>query len=148
MTNFCLKNQTFCVKGPEKKSKFSKICLEKSIFFTRIHDLPRFQTRLTPLDILSTNAVPNLNLLGPLYLCFKYIVLANLGPFRTFSRAAWGTPVHLCVTHIKKFLNSQPGPRPPRQSSASPQWAAAHRLRTAVLECVRSTSFVWFLLCV
>src|SRR6218665_1747080 len=148
MTNFCLKKLKFWCERARKKLKFSKICLEKSIFFTRIHDLPRFQTRLTPLDILSTNAVPNLNLLGPLYLCFKYIVLANLGPFRTFSRAAWGTPVHLCVTHIKKFLNSQPWSRPTRQRSAAHQWAAAHRLRTAVLECVRSTSFVWFLLCV
>src|SRR6218665_1911060 len=94
MTNFCLKNQTFCVKGPEKKSKFSKISLEKSIILTRIHDLPRFQTRLTPLDILRTNAIPNLNLLGPLSM-FKYIVLENLQPFRTFSRAARDTPVHL-----------------------------------------------------
>ena len=65
-------------------------------FFTRIHDLPRFQTRLTPLDILSTNAVLNLNLLGLLSV-FKYIILADLGPFRTFSRAALDTPVHPCM---------------------------------------------------
>ena len=83
-----------------KKSKFSKISLEKSNFFTWIHDLPKFQTRLTPLDILSTYAVPNHNLLGLLSM-FKYIVLANLGPFRTFSRAALDTPVHPW-----SFLNS------------------------------------------
>ena len=95
------KNQNFCVKGPEKM-KFSKICLEKSIFFTRIHDLPRFQTRLTPLDI-HTNAVPNLNLLGPLSM-FKYIVLANLGPFRTFSRTALDIPVHTWILIILHAL--------------------------------------------
>src|SRR6218665_3753726 len=35
----------------------------------------------------------------------------------------------------KKILNSQPWSRPPRQRSAAHQWAAAHRLRTADVEC-------------
>jgi len=52
------------VKGPEKIDIFGNLP-GKIDFLTRIHDLPRFQTRLTPLDILSTNAVQNLNLLGP-----------------------------------------------------------------------------------
>ena len=83
------------MKGPEKIEIFENLP-GKSNFFTRIHDLPRFQTRLTSLDIHSANAVPNLNLLGLLSM-FKSIVLANLGPFRTFSRAALDTPVHPCV---------------------------------------------------
>src|SRR6218665_1180545 len=33
---------------------------------------------------------------------FKYIVLANLGPFRTFSRAALDTPVHPCRRLYRK----------------------------------------------
>jgi len=82
MTNFCPKISTIFVWKGLKKSKFSKICLEKLNFFTRIHDLPRFQTRLTPLDI-STNAVPNLNLLGSLSM-FKYR-LYSFSEFRAVS---------------------------------------------------------------
>src|SRR6218665_3285594 len=40
-----------------------------------------------------------------------------------------------------KILNSQPWSRPTRQRSAAHQWAAALRLRTAVLGCPNKTFF-------
>src|SRR6218665_2356679 len=51
-----------------------------------------------------------------------------------FQGQAHKFPFAVClVTHIKKIINSQPWSRPTSQMSASHQWAAAHRLRTAAL---------------